>query len=85
MPPPEQNPKKSAAGETSPAAAAVEVTAAEVIKRIKRLVPILDEKGKPTDKTKAVPLTEEELFAWTVRGTRLVVVTVDGQKLEGKL
>lgn len=82
---PEQTPKKFPPGETPPAAPAVEITAAEVIKRVKRPVPVPDEKGKPTDKTKLVPLAEEELLAWAVRGQRLVVVTTDGQKLEGRL
>lgn len=63
---------------------AVEITAAEAAKAVKRLVPVLKD-GKPTGETKEVAVKADELFAWTKRGDRIVVVTIDGQKLEGTL
>lgn len=65
--------------------AAVELTAAQAAKAVKRLVPILDEKKKPTGKTKEVPVREDEVLSWAKRGDRVIVVTTDGQKLEGGL
>lgn len=63
---------------------AVELTAAEAAKAVKRQVPALKD-GKPTGETREVPVKADELFAWAKRGDRVVVVTNDGQKLEGKL
>jgi hypothetical protein len=65
--------------------AAVELTAAQAAKAVKRQVPILDEKKKLTGKFKDVAVSEDEVLAWAKRGTRIVVVTTDGQKLEGRL
>lgn len=65
--------------------AAVELTAAQAAKAVKRQVPILDEKKKPTGKTKEVAVGEDEVLSWAKRGDRIVVVTTDGQKLEGRL
>lgn len=65
--------------------AAVELTAAQAAKAVKRQVPILDEKKKPTGKTKDVAVSEDEVLSWAKRGTRIIVVTIDGQKLEGRL
>lgn len=66
-------------------AKAVELTAAEAAAAVKRLVPVLDAAGKPTGETEPVALQESEVQAWAVRGQRVIVVTIDGQKLEGKL
>jgi hypothetical protein len=65
--------------------AAVELTAAQAAKAVKRPVPVLDEKKKPTGKTKDVPVSEVEVLSWAKRGDRVIVVTTDGQKLEGRL
>ena len=64
---------------------AVELTAAEAAKAVKREVPALDKDGKPTGKTKLVDVAENEVHAWAVRGELVIVVTVDGQKLVGEL
>lgn len=64
---------------------AVELTAAEAAKAVKREVLALDKEGKPTGETKLVAVKAEEVFAFAVRGESVIVVTVDGQKLEGKL
>lgn len=65
--------------------AALELTAAEAAKAVKRSVPVIGEDGKPTGETEAVEVTEEEVHAWALRGQRVIVVTTDGQKLEGTL
>lgn len=65
--------------------AAVELTAAQAAKAVKRQVPILDDKKKPTGKTRDVAVSEDEVLAWAKRGARVIVVTTDGQKLEGRL
>lgn len=65
--------------------AAVDLTAAQAAKAVKRSVSILDDKKKPAGKTKEVPVAEDEVLSWAKRGDRIVVVTTDGQKLEGKL
>lgn len=65
--------------------AVLELTAAEAAKAVKRLVPVIGEDGKPTGETEAVDVTEEEVYAWALRGQRVIVVTTDGQKLEGSL
>jgi len=64
---------------------AVELTAAQAAKAVKRPVPVLGEKKKPTGKTKDVPVSEAEVLSWAKRGDRVIVVTTDGQKLEGRL
>lgn len=64
---------------------AVELTAKQAAKAVKRQVPILDEKKKPTGKTKDVAVDESEVLSWAKRGDRVIVVTTDGQKLEGTL
>lgn len=65
--------------------AVLELTAAEAAKAVKREVPALDKEGKPTGETKLVSLKVEEVHAWALRGQRVIVVTTDGQKLEGSL
>lgn len=79
-----QTPNTTAA---TPAAntGAVELTAAEAAKKVKRQVPEVGEDGKPTGELKDVKVGADEVFAWAVRGERVIVVTTDGQKLEGKL
>ena len=37
------------------------------------------------DVAKAVGVSEAEVLAWALRGQRVIVVTVDGQKIEGLL
>lgn len=71
--------------QSTPAAKAVELTAAEAAKRVSRAVPVLGEDGKPTGEIKAKKLSADEIQAWAVRGERVIVVTTDGQKLEGVL
>lgn len=53
---------------------------------VKREVPVLDEDRKPTGKMKKVEVGADEVLDFAVRedGT-VVVVTVDGQKLFGKV
>ena len=70
---------KSAAGK------AVELSAADAAKAVTRVVPVLDEKGKPTEETEQIAVQEEEVLAWSLRGDRVTVVTIDGQKLVGTL
>ena len=52
---------------------------------VKRIVPVLDDAGKPTGETKEVDVAEAEVLAWAVRGETVTVVTTDGQKLVGAL
>lgn len=66
-------------------AKAVKVTKAEAAKAVKREVPVFDKEGKPTNETKAIKVSEEEVLDWAVRGNVVTVVTVDGQKLVGEL
>jgi len=56
---------------------------AEAAKRVKRTVPVVDDHGKPTDRTKQVPGKAGEGFDFKDHGTHVNVVTVDGQKLRG--
>lgn len=65
--------------------AAVDLTAAQAAEAVTRPVPVLDDKQQPTGETKDVALDEREVLAWVQRGDRVVVVTIDGQKLEGRL
>lgn len=70
----------------SPAAPqAVELTAAEAAKKVFRPVPEIGKDGKPTGEIKEAKVEADEVIAWAVRGERVIVVTTDGQKLEGKL
>lgn len=71
--------------QTPSAAPAVELTAAEAAKRVTRPVPEIGEDGKATGETREVKVEADEVMAWAVRGERVIVVTTDGQKLEGKL
>lgn len=64
---------------------AVELTAKQAAAAVKRQVPVLDDKKKPTGKTKDVAVDESEVLSWAKRGDRVIVVTTDGQKLEGTL
>jgi hypothetical protein len=66
-------------------AKARQVTKAEAAKAVRREVPVLDKEGKATGETKPVALAEKEVLAFAVRGDQITVVTVDGQKLIGKL
>lgn len=96
--PPEQTPKKTqaaagAAKATTPAVTpppaeagqAVTLTAAEAAKAVRRLIPKLDEAGQPTGEHDEVAVEADEVQAWAVCGERVIVVTTDGQKLEGAL
>jgi len=56
-----------------------EMTAAEAAKLVSREIPG-DEGGKPATK----PVRADEVQAFRDYGDRVVVVTVDGQKLTGK-
>lgn len=72
---------------------AVEVTKAQAAKAVVRQVLATDKAGKPlrgddgklTGEMKDVPVKAEEVFDYAVRGEQVIVVTVDGQKLAGKL
>lgn len=64
---------------------AVKVTEAQAAKAVKREVPVLDKAGKPTGEKKSVAVEAAEVLDYAVRDGRVVVVTTDGQKLEGKL
>lgn len=64
---------------------AVTLTAAEAAKAVKREVPVVDKDGKATGETKAVSVGVDEVFAWSLRGDAVTVVTTDGQKLVGSL
>ena len=66
-------------------ARSVTLTAAEVAKAVKREVPVVDKDGKATGETKAVSVGVDEVFAWSLRGDAVTVVTTDGQKLVGSL
>jgi len=64
---------------------AVQVTKAQAAKAVVRQVPATDKASKPTGEMKDVPVKAEEVFDYAVRGEQVIVVTVDGQKLAGKL
>lgn len=64
---------------------AVELSAAEAAKVVKRERPVIGADGKPTGETEAVAVTEDEVFCWSLRGETVTVVTIDGQKLVGTL
>lgn len=61
------------------------LTKAQAAKKVARVFPVLDKDGKDTGETKSKPLDPDEVLDFAVRGDRVVVVTTDGQKLEGKL
>ncbi len=67
-----------------------ELTAADVVKKVKRTVPKLDEKGKPVigeDKKpvfKEVSINPEDVLSFKDYGSHIVVVTIDGQKHSNK-
>lgn len=63
--------------------AATEMTAAQAAALVKREAPELDKDGKPTGKTTRIAVSADEVFAFRDYGDRVVVVTVDGHKLEG--
>ena len=75
----------AAANKPVKAPAAVEVSAKDAAKAVKRLVPKLDEAGKDTGEFDSVEVTADELLSWAKRGDKIIVVTTDGQKLEGVL
>lgn len=60
-----------------------ELTAAAAAKLVKRTVVTVktDKEGKVTSETSQVEVKSDELLAWKDYGTRVVVVTKDGQKL----
>lgn len=59
------------------------LTAAEAAKFVRRTVQVLDDAGKPTGKTEERPVSEKEVFSFKEYGDKVVVVTIDGQKLTG--
>lgn len=60
------------------------LTAADVAKLVKRELPILDkETGKPTGKTRQIPISANEVLSFRDYGDHVVVVTNDGQKFRG--
>lgn len=94
MPPKTQTqPKAGALAATALAApagaavdgAAVTLSAADAAAAVKRIVPAMDEAGKPTGEMEEVAVDEAEILAWAVRGETVTVVTTDGQKLVGAL
>lgn len=60
-----------------------ELTAAKAAAMVKREVPVMDAKGKPTGKTRMVAVKADEVFACKDHGDYVNVVTVDGRKLRG--
>ena len=60
---------------------------AEAAKKVARTVPVFDEKKQPildkdgTPKTKQVAIAEDEVLSFAEYPDRVVVVTIDGQKL----
>lgn len=89
------NPKDKAKADAAAAAAekaaakalakTVTISAADAAKAVKREVPVIGEDGKPNGETKAIEVAEDEVFAWSLRGEIVTVVTTDGQKLVGSL
>ncbi len=75
---------KSSAVPTPNAAKAIEstLTHAEVAKMVKREVPVIKDK-KPTGDTKQVAVKADEVHAFAEYSDHVVVVTTDGQKLQG--
>lgn len=71
--------------ENPPNEPAVELTAAEAAKAVKRPVPETGKDGKPTGKTVGVALKPDEVLSFSLRGKVVTVVTTDGQKLVGAL
>jgi hypothetical protein len=63
----------------------VTLSKAQAAKKVVRIIPALDKDGNDTGETKSKSLDADEVFAFAVQGDRVVVVTTDGQKLEGKL
>lgn len=77
---PKPDPKKVAAnGDGFDKAAVLDKAAAAALVRSE--VPELDDAGKPTGNLKAIKLAAEEVFDFKVYPDRVVVVTIDGQKL----
>jgi len=70
-------------------------TKADVAKAVKRTVirpvldskknPVADDKGMIKTETVKVDVAESEVLSYRVDGSRVVVVTTDGQKLTGTL
>lgn len=64
--------------------------ALKVVKRTRLVLgkdgkPAVDKDGKATGETEEVDIAEDEVFAWTLRGELVTVVTIDGQKFTGAL
>lgn len=78
-------PKKTPEVPTPPDVKSEPVNKPTAAQFVKRLVPVVNENGTPTGETEAIDVRGEEVFSWAVVGKRVIVVTVDGQKLEGSL
>ncbi|MFZ5530301.1 MAG: hypothetical protein ACOY4U_04525 [Pseudomonadota bacterium] len=59
-----------------------ELTKEQAAKLVKRVVPIIKD-GKPSGETKEVSVKADEVLSFKEFDDRVVVVTVDGQKLTG--
>lgn len=59
-----------------------EMTAAQAAKFVKRPVPELKD-GKPTGKMRQLAVKTEEVLSFREYDSHVVVVTTDGQKLQG--
>lgn len=70
------------AGENNPPASK-ELTREQATRLVCRVVPVIGKDGKPTGATKEVPVKSGEVLSFKDCGDRVVVVTVDGQKLSG--
>lgn len=71
------NPTDSAQADESTAEPAI--TAAVAAKHVRRPVPILKDR-KPTGEFRQAPVRADEVFAHSLRGGVVTVVTIDGQK-----
>ena len=65
-------------------AATPSLSAAQAAKLVSREVAELGADGKPTGKTKSIPIKADEVFSHKDYGDHVVVVTVDGQKFVGE-
>ncbi len=85
MPPVETPPVETPQAPYQAPGYAVMIDVSVAAAAVKRIVPVLDDAGKPTGETKEVAVDEAEVLAWAVRGETVTVVTTDGQKLVGAL
>lgn len=70
--------------DNQPTAGAV-LNEAAAARAVWRHRPVYGEDGNPTGETEAVPVAEDEVLSFALRGNVVTVVTIDGQKLVGAL